>query len=307
MNSEWAEPPQPQGNLGLAGAQLKAQREKLGWSVDQLADKLKLAPRQVVGLEEGDAAALPNMAVVRGFIRAYAKVVKLDAAPLVAMIEVNPPSATAQPARREISARFSEARFPSLTQRSSRSKGWIVAAGMVVAAAALGAYKLGFISPSLLLRVDKAGNTSLTPAALLAPGSAPQDTALAKPGQEVVPLQSPLTPTAPSVPLISVPPSAASARAAAAPDVVAPAATVPSASNVLVLVAHEDSWVELRRVGATPLIARIVKAGSTETFKVTEPMLLIVGKPAGVEVSLRGAPLELPPAADGKSTRVNIK
>lgn len=116
MNSEWAETPQqqPQGNLALAGAQLKAQREALGWPVEQVADQLKLAPRQVIALEEGDMAALPNLAVVRGFVRAYAKVVRLDAAPLVAMIEVHPAPAQdpAAPVRREISATFSESRFP---------------------------------------------------------------------------------------------------------------------------------------------------------------------------------------------------
>src|SRR5690606_12777591 len=63
MNSERAETPQqqPQGNLASAGAQLKAQREALGWPVEQVAEQLKLAPRQVVALEEGDVAALPNL------------------------------------------------------------------------------------------------------------------------------------------------------------------------------------------------------------------------------------------------------
>ena len=40
MNSERAETPQqqPQGNLASAGAQLKAQREALGWPVEQVAE-----------------------------------------------------------------------------------------------------------------------------------------------------------------------------------------------------------------------------------------------------------------------------
>ena len=58
----------------------------MGWTVEQVADQLKLAVRQVVALEQGDYANLPGPAVVRGFVRAYAKVVKLDAAPLVAEI-----------------------------------------------------------------------------------------------------------------------------------------------------------------------------------------------------------------------------
>src|SRR5471032_1433130 len=71
MNSEWAEPPKDQASsLATPGAQLAAQREAMGWNVEQIADQLKLAPRQVVALEKGDYAALPNMAVVRGFVRA---------------------------------------------------------------------------------------------------------------------------------------------------------------------------------------------------------------------------------------------
>src|SRR5471032_1221555 len=127
MNSEWAEPPKDQGSsLATPGAQLAAQREAMGLTVEQIADQLKLAPRQVKALEAGDYAALPNMAVVRGFVRAYAKVVKLDATPLVAMIEViSPTSHEAAPPRKEIAATFTESRFPSMTGRSPvRPHGW---------------------------------------------------------------------------------------------------------------------------------------------------------------------------------------
>lgn len=316
MNSEWAEQPQPQGTPGAPGAQLKAQREAMGWSVDNVADQLKLAPRQVVALEEGDFASLPNLAVVRGFVRAYAKVVKLDAAPLVAMIDVNPtPSADAAPARREISASFSEARFPSLTQRSSnKPKVWIAAAVVAAVAAALVAYKLGYVSPALFAQ----GAKDAAPAAASAPAAAPTvETTLIKPGQELAPLQTT------SVPLISVPPPAGAAPAAStasAPPVpanppAAPAAAAPAplaeaaaASNALVLNVAQDSWVEIRRTGGgAPLISRLVKAGSTETFNITEPVLLVVGKPGGVEATLRGAKLELTPVAGGTTSRVNLK
>lgn len=197
MNSEWAETPQqqPQGNLALAGAQLKAQREALGWPVEQVADQLKLAPRQVIALEAGDMAALPNLAVVRGFVRAYAKVVRLDAAPLVAMIEVHPAPAQdpAGPVRREISATFSESRFPSMTQRSSNQTPlWIAGAVAVVVAAAFGAYKLGYVPASL---VSSHAEKETAHADV-----GPVETTLIKPGQDLTPVQTP------SVPLISVPP-----------------------------------------------------------------------------------------------------
>ncbi|KAB0326159.1 helix-turn-helix domain-containing protein [Janthinobacterium sp. SUN128] len=325
MNSEWAETPQqqPQGNLALAGAQLKAQREALGWPVEQVADQLKLAPRQVIALEEGDMAALPNLAVVRGFVRAYAKVVRLDAAPLVAMIEVHPAPAQQDPAapvRREISATFSESRFPSMTQRSSNQTPlWIAGAVAVVVAAAFGAYKLGYVPASLLS--SQAGKETAHAEV------GPVETTLIKPGQDLTPVQSP------SVPLISVPPppgndtqtgapaAVASAPAAAvvppaavpAPAPAATAAATPPAAaaavgaNALVLKVEQDSWVEIRRPGSTPLISRMVKAGSTETFDITGPATLVVGKPGVVQATLRGAKLDLPTVAGGTISRVSIK
>ncbi len=325
MNSEWAETPQqqPQGNLALAGAQLKAQREALGWPVEQVADQLKLAPRQVIALEAGDMAALPNLAVVRGFVRAYAKVVKLDAAPLVAMIEVHPAPAqdpAVAPVRREISATFSESRFPSMTQRSSNQTPlWIAGAVAVVVAAAFGAYKLGYVPASLLSsHVEKeAAHADVGPV----------ETTLIKPGQDLTPVQTP------SVPLISVPPppgndtqtgapasAVASAPAAVVPPATAPATTPAAAAavtppaaaaavgaNTLVLKVEQDSWVEIRRPGSTPLISRMVKAGSTETFDITGPATLVVGKPGAVQATLRGAKLDLPTVAGGTISRVSIK
>ncbi|MCU6499379.1 helix-turn-helix domain-containing protein [Rugamonas sp. A1-17] len=333
MNSEWAEPPKDQGSsLATPGAQLAAQREAMGLTVEQIADQLKLAPRQVKALEAGDYAALPNMAVVRGFVRAYAKVVKIDATPLVAMIEViSPTSHEAAPPRKEIAATFTESRFPSMTGRSSTPTAWLVGAAAVVVVAAAGAYayQAGLIPATLFQRADKEA-----PASAAAEASKPADAAVApiettlvKPGQESTPLQSP------SVPLISVPPpggtsnDAAPAAAQTTPPAAAPApapaaaapaapvaqvsppaaAPVAASGNQLVLKVTQDSWVEIRRPGTTPLISRLVKAGSTETFDIKDPALLIVGKPGGVEATLGGAPLPLPPVAGGTISRVNIK
>ncbi|HBZ05323.1 MAG TPA: DUF4115 domain-containing protein, partial [Massilia sp.] len=48
---------------GHPGATLAAQREAMGWSVEQVAEQLKLAVRQVVAIEAGDYASLPSPAV----------------------------------------------------------------------------------------------------------------------------------------------------------------------------------------------------------------------------------------------------
>ena len=82
MSSERADQPATPDNQppvhGVPGQVLAAQREAMGWSVEQVADQLKLAVRQVIALEAGDYASLPSPAVTRGFVRAYAKLVKLE-------------------------------------------------------------------------------------------------------------------------------------------------------------------------------------------------------------------------------------
>ncbi|MYM74970.1 DUF4115 domain-containing protein, partial [Duganella sp. FT134W] len=228
MNSEWAEPPQEQGSTSTGkatpGALLASQRESMGWTVEQIADQLKLAVRQVKALEAGDYAALPNMAVTRGFVRAYAKVLKMDAAPLVAMIDAAaPPAPEVVVPRKDLSASFSESRFPSMTGRSSAPAGWLVGLAVVVVVGAAGAYayQSGLIPASLFQRKE-------APAEETKPvdASAPIETTLVKPGEEASPVQST------NVPLISVPPqgeqAAAPAPAAEAPAAVSPPVAAPA-------------------------------------------------------------------------------
>jgi cytoskeleton protein RodZ len=62
-----------------AGALLRAAREELGLSVDAVAQQLKLSVRQVRALEQGEYSLLPGRTFVRGFVRNYARLVRLDA------------------------------------------------------------------------------------------------------------------------------------------------------------------------------------------------------------------------------------
>ena len=61
-----------------AGAILRATRESYGASIEAVAAQLKLAPRQVQALEEGEFDLLPGRTFVRGFMRNYARLLELD-------------------------------------------------------------------------------------------------------------------------------------------------------------------------------------------------------------------------------------
>lgn len=59
-------------NLAEAGAALRAEREKRNLTVEDIAQQLKISPRQIRALESGDLDSLPHEAYARGFIRSYA-------------------------------------------------------------------------------------------------------------------------------------------------------------------------------------------------------------------------------------------
>jgi cytoskeleton protein RodZ len=337
MSSERAEEPTtPDNRGGHPGQVLAAQREAMGWTVEQVADQLKLAVRQVVALEAGDYAALPSPAVTRGFVRAYAKLVRVDPAPLVAQIAIDtgtPADTSTTTVRRPSPASFSQAKFPSHGKRSL-PLGWI-AAVVAVAVAAGAAWHFGVIPTGQ--HADTSAASGSAPAA----GGASSEAAT---GSSTETLQNP------SVPLISVPgpasapadgaaaTGAANAPAAAAPGPVvntpattatgapptslpaapanpvtaaAPAAagaTAPAAANTLVLTVRSDAWIEVRPAkGGNPMIKRLVKAGSTETVNVDQPVRVIVGNPDGVSASLRGAPVALPLVPGKTYSLVNLQ
>lgn len=343
MNEQADQPATPGNGAGIPGKTLQSQREAMGWTVEQVADQLKLAPRQVVALEAGNYAALPSPAVTRGFVRAYAKLLKIDAAPLVSMIELNmPPEAQAGATvnaaavrREQRPATFSENRFPIGGRRSRLPLGWI-AAVVVVAGAAVAAWQMDLI-PSMSTDAATGDATVLeNPAAgVVAPGATAPGSAPANGAQQGL--------LNPSVPLISVPaPASDSPAPGAAPSTrgaPAPAATTPPAAtptlpptaavatptvttasapvtvappaagaNTLVLTVRADSWIEVRpSAGGRPLISRLVKAGSTESLEVTGPAILTVGAPGGVSATLRGANVPLPQQGGRAVARVALK
>lgn len=311
MSAERADQPVP--NHGIPGKILAAERETLGWTVEQVADQLKLAVRQVVALEAGDYASLPGAAVVRGFVRAYAKIVKLDAAPLVAMIEIDTgetgDTMSTAPRRDSKPATFSQSRFPSNGKRASKMPLVVIGGVIVLVAAVAGAWQAGLIPSSLVTRTAPAAGATPADAVLTTLPQPVRDGALSAPGP-AVPAEAHPPVINNSVPLISVPPVSqpGTAPAGAPGAALAPAAAAVAAQDALVLSVRESSWIEVRPVKkGRPLFSGMVKAGTIETVTVKEPVVLIVGKPAAVSATLRGAPVTLPEAPGGRVARVNLQ
>jgi cytoskeleton protein RodZ len=283
-----------------AGAQLAALREERGWTIEQVANQLNLANRQIQALEADNYAALPGMVIVRGFIRTYAKLMRVDSAPILAAIvsDKAEPDAVLQD-RGSLSAAFSEARISSGKSGASSSK--LVMAGMALAIIVV----LGFAAERMgwMPVTEQVSKTEEKPIAVGAPeaaepaakvGGAPietHDESTAAHAQQVATEDK----------TVSVQTTSPAAETVAALPVVS-----PDSKNALVFQVKEDSWVEIRKADDSVLVSRLFKAGTTEVFDITSPVAMVIGNAAGVSVTLRGKSLDL----SGNSSnvaRLNLK
>lgn len=355
MSSQQPQDPGPSSPAQvLPGAALAAARQKKGWTIEQAASLVKLAPRQILAIEADNYAALPGLAVARGFVRSYAKVLGLDVNAVTASL----PQESAVQQRdhivpqHQLSTPFSEGPLPAMMMSTrGNSSALPIVAGVVVVALLAGAAavrwtELGANVPQLAFlkshheeaaaasgispdaqNVQSAETASSTetpvnarvetitsapaeePAKPAAPvAEAPAPVAQAPVAAKPEPVQA-ATPAA-SQPASTPAPAAASA-ASAAPAQMA-STTVPSGLNIvnskdlLRLTFREDSWVEIRRADKSTVISRLLKAGTTETFDVSDATTLIIGNAAGVDASLRGQPLDLKTPGGSNVARLNL-
>lgn len=79
-------------DFASVGNQLRQAREAARLSLDEVAHALKFSPRQIELLEADQYQALPGSTIVRGFVRNYARLLRLEPDGLLQQLEVVMPS-----------------------------------------------------------------------------------------------------------------------------------------------------------------------------------------------------------------------
>lgn len=309
-----AEGPAEQGQP-TPGTQLAMRRHEFNWTVEQVANQLNLAPRQILAMEADDYGALPGMAVARGFIRSYAKLLQLDSAPMLAQIAKAPGSAEqAIPLRRAIpSTTFQPHRGATRSRQGGPSKlllilGVVILAALAAAAVSQREQLAASLPASLAGLMDRAP----APAASVVGGEQQHgsvvDANVAPPLHQTEAASQPAATAAAQAPAGMTPELAPATVPAAAPAPSAPvAASSPQAASSLVLNMRQDSWVEIKRADNTTVTSRVMRAGSTETFELTGPLTITVGNARGVDATVRGTPLDLAATTRNNVARLSIK
>ncbi|MDP1979310.1 RodZ domain-containing protein [Undibacterium sp.] len=308
-----------------AGSQLSAARSQMGLSLQQVADQLKLSQRQISALENNQFDDLPKMVIVRGFVRSYAKLLKLDPAPIISCLPAEVGlSGLVTDMRPTLATPFMESRTPFLGRQDSNNRKYLIGAGLLAACALI------FLVVQKLEQSDYFKNllTSQTSGKSVEVASEKM-LENAEPTQVNTVVVKPVAPVLPTV-VATVNDFKPEARdqvasqsqvteneQSASNAVIAPQTVVPlvpsvtpvadSANNQLKLKFRQDSWIQVKRENGSIVTSHLAKAGTEEVFDMKEALQLRIGNAGGVDGWLRGKSMEIAPGKDSNVINMNVK
>lgn len=287
---------------GSAGALMRAARERQGLHIAALAAALKVTPRKLEALEGDRYDELPDTAFTRSLSLAVCRALKIDPAPVLERLPALQATGLAhaggglnQPLRQSVGRGI-------VTETGGRNPLLWGAAALIVLAVVVLALPQGWLpwpgteqaaAPTAAEAADAADASTAAAAVAATAAAEPQASA---PAQAVLAGQEA---------------SAPAAAAASAPSVevvqAVPAASAAVVAGVAVLRASEPSWVEAIDAGGTVLLRRTLQPGETVGLDGRLPLRLKIGNAAGMQLSLRGAVVDLAPSTRDNIARLSLQ
>ena len=253
-------------------------RAELGMTVEDVANQLKFSPRLIEALEAGEFAKLPGRTFARGMLRSYARLLKLDPAPILAQLDDSGAAshtAPEQAASLRTPIPFSEAgRHGNLV--------YMVLSAVILAVVAFYAFEWyqekG--AASKLAFVD-AGQQQAPPPA---------------PAQDASVVPAPSQPAPPAT-FASAGPSPVPETAVRADDRKAGEAPGPLAAGKrrIVMRFEKEAWVEIKARNGQTLLSQLNPAGSEKVIDGEPPFQLIIGNAPSVHVTYNDQPVDHKP------------
>jgi len=289
-----------------AGMLLRDAREAAGISLDSVAQQLKLHLRQVKALEDDDFAQLPGRTFIRGFIRNYARLLRLDPAVVLAALPDAGAGQSPEGASLGPSARPMGELPPDSPIRRSWAR-WAIPLLMVVAVAVAAFYERMRPPEDTVKRVAP---EKVVPLPAPAPVTAPADTtALPNP----LALPSDKTDAPPGSPPERL--NAGNAPATAMPQQTTPQSAPPTgqqtppvaSEGTIALSFLGKSWVEVREGGGAIVLSTTGYAGGTQSASGRLPLDVVVGNASAVTVTFQGQPLDIAPFTSKNIAKFTVK
>lgn len=261
----------PAAPLPSYGRMLAAERERQGLSIVDMAARLRLHPKQIAAIEAEDLDRLPGGPFVRGFVRNYAKELRIDPAPLLDALRER--LAPAETGAERAAAGPSQLVRDATRERVSRS---VVIIGAVGALIAFGV--IGWLSTRSAPPAVERKQAAMPPAPV-----------------------APVTPVANDSPSATAasPPAQSSAPDAAAPggatESAAAVAAAPAPAGLIRLAFRERAWVEVTQADGRVLLSQNNDAGSEQKLDGKPPFKLVIGNASAVTLEYGGRAIDLKP------------
>ena len=293
----------------LPGAVLAAARVARGLSIEDISRQLKLSLAQVKAIEADDHSHLPSSPVfVRGFIRSYARMLKLDEAKVlppklvVATPQVAPSSVLSVPADVRL---MRDANRESVEPSPYRRVPALLA-GIACVLLALAYYEFVLNAPP----APVVPIVPTVPAAPTVPPVAPVVRA-----EPVVPEPAPVSApavesaaTATPAAVVVVEPSAAKTEAPVEPLKLKKSSDpISGATHGLRFAFSGESWVEVRDAKGKVIFSKTNAAGTEQRVVGVAPLSVVVGGASKVTLAFNGKPVDLEPYAANDVARLVLE
>jgi cytoskeleton protein RodZ len=285
------------------GNMLREARERLGLSVADVAGQIKFAPRQIEALEADDFKRLPEATFLRGFVRSYAKILRLDAETLLAALP-QPKAAVA-----ELIPASVEVPFPNAHSVRQQNLIWLGAASLL-AVIVVGFAVWHFKTPLKQSKEQSKVAQVETPVAL------PAEVKIISEPLELKP--SMVEPSVPAVPKVlssvraektlasKAAPQVQSTDSVTLPDVLLQTAKLPQTTE-LRLVFGEESWTEIKDKDGNILSSQINPRGSELRLEGSAPFSMLIGHAASARLYYQGKQVDLTPYINEYSEVAHLK
>ncbi len=265
------------------GTLLSEARKTQGLNIEDVAQQLRMSARQISALEEENFAALSSPPFVRGFIRNYAKLLRLDAEPLLqAYREANPENSD-----------HGTITLPSerIAIVSGSRKTWMT-----------------YLAGSFLVLLAGSGWWAYMEW---------------RDSHPVAPVQakiSPEPPSAPAMPVVmpesspepaaqvSIEQSVAEPPSDTATQVETPAKTdIAAIQGSIHMTVSEQSWVSVTDSTGKEVFNKLKAAGTEDFADGTPPFSVVVGNASGVQLSFKNKPVDLAPHTRANVARLTLE
>ncbi|MEK7438587.1 MAG: helix-turn-helix domain-containing protein [Pseudomonadota bacterium] len=276
------------------GRVLASARAVLKLSVADVSQQIKYGVKQIEAIEAGDYAKLPGTTFVRGMIRSYAKLLQINAEPLLVDL-----------GRRDIPSPVSVdlrtgGQEPFVESGGKSNRVYVLLSAAALVAVAVVAYEWWahpLDTGEVVTIMPRAAQGEVNPAP---PAAAPAPAPAPAPMPALTSATAPVAPaSAPAAASATAPAADAATRSPVKPALAAaPAGADKAASggkNRIELNFDQLSWVEIRQANGKILLSQLNQPGTRQVIEGVPPFEVVIGNAANVRLKYEGEAVDLRP------------